>query len=141
MSVIHVVFHGTLQIFGGLISGLLGIGSFGLFTLPVHPIYLLGREEFLHAFSSPRIEILLHLMEILSRFACIEVTVVVLFKMKRRLLSSCTFWVLSPVQGGFPFLLQLSMQRRISCVLLPSEMSSDVFLFYPLCSSNCFEED
>lgn len=91
--------------------------------------------------SSPRIEILLHLMEILLRFACIEVTVVVLFKMKRRLLSSCTFWVLSPVRGGFPFLLQLSMQRRISWVLLPSEMSSDVFLVYPLCSSNCFEED
>lgn len=140
MSVIHIVFHGTLQIFGGFISGLLGIGSFGLFTLPVHPTYLLGREEFLHAFSSPRIEILLHLMEILSGFSCIEMTVVVLFKRKRWLLSSCTFWDLSPVRGGFPFLQQLSVQRRISWVLLPSEMSSDVFLVYPLCSSNCFEK-
>lgn len=94
MSGIHVVFHGTLQGFGGLISGLPGTGSLGLFTLPVNPIYLLGREgEFLHAFSSPRIEILSQLMSVLPGFAFIEAT---------------DFWVLCSLKwrdGFFPAVL------------------------------------
>lgn len=132
------MFHGTLQGFGGLMSGLLGTGSLALFTLPVNPIYLLSREEvFLHAFSSPRIGSLSHLMSVLPGFAFIEATdffSVVFFEMKRWLLSSCTFWDLPPMRGGFSFLLWFSMQRRISWVLLSSEMSSDIFLVYPLCS-------
>ena len=69
------MFHGTLQGFGGLISRLPGTGSLGLFTLSVKPICLLGREEeFLHASSSPRIEILSHLMSVFPGFAFIEAT-------------------------------------------------------------------
>ena len=61
--------------FEEFISGLPGAGSLGLFTLPVNPIYILGREEeFLHAFSSPRIEILSYLMSVLPDFAFIQAT-------------------------------------------------------------------
>lgn len=61
MSGIHiVVFHGTLQDFSRLTFGLSGTSLLGLFTLPVNPINIVGREEFLRAFSSPRIEILSH---------------------------------------------------------------------------------